>query len=96
VIGRSMQRCSLLLRQRLRFVNTTVMCPSPQVTTMSQDAQVAEKRRLPEPLLDVNPDRFCMFPIKHHDIWNMYKQAEASFWTGARHAPDRRSTPAHC
>ncbi len=34
-----------------------------------------------EPLLQENKDRFVLFPIKHHAIWNMYKQAEASFWT---------------
>jgi len=34
-----------------------------------------------EPLLTENKDRFVLFPIKHHDIWKMYKQAEASFWT---------------
>ncbi|KAG2492106.1 hypothetical protein HYH03_009597 [Edaphochlamys debaryana] len=37
--------------------------------------------REPEPLLDENPDRFCMFPIKYPKIWEMYKKAEASFWT---------------
>ena len=35
-----------------------------------------------EPLLDENPDRFCMFPIKYREVWEMYKKAEASFWTG--------------
>jgi len=34
-----------------------------------------------EPLLQENPNRFVLFPIKYHDIWMMYKQAEASFWT---------------
>jgi len=34
-----------------------------------------------EPLLQENKDRFVLFPIKHNDIWEMYKQAEASFWT---------------
>ncbi|ONK77791.1 uncharacterized protein A4U43_C02F10700 [Asparagus officinalis] len=34
-----------------------------------------------EPLLAPNPDRFCMFPIKYPSIWEMYKKAEASFWT---------------
>ncbi|KAK3413003.1 hypothetical protein EUGRSUZ_I01646 [Eucalyptus grandis] len=34
-----------------------------------------------EPLLAPNPDRFCMFPIQYPQIWEMYKQAEASFWT---------------
>jgi hypothetical protein len=35
----------------------------------------------PEPLLQINPNRFVLFPIHHDDIWKMYKQAEASFWT---------------
>lgn len=34
-----------------------------------------------EPLLADNKDRFVLFPITHNDIWQMYKQAEASFWT---------------
>jgi ribonucleoside-diphosphate reductase beta chain len=34
-----------------------------------------------EPILKENKDRFVLFPIKHHDIWEMYKKAEASFWT---------------
>jgi ribonucleoside-diphosphate reductase beta chain len=34
-----------------------------------------------EPILIENKDRFVLFPIKHHDIWKFYKQAEASFWT---------------
>ncbi|NJN43155.1 MAG: ribonucleoside-diphosphate reductase [Flammeovirgaceae bacterium] len=34
-----------------------------------------------EPILKENKDRFVLFPIKHHDIWKFYKQAEASFWT---------------
>ncbi len=34
-----------------------------------------------EILLRENPNRFVLFPIQHDDIWKMYKQAEASFWT---------------
>ncbi|XP_013616027.1 PREDICTED: ribonucleoside-diphosphate reductase small chain C [Brassica oleracea var. oleracea] len=34
-----------------------------------------------EPLLTPTPDRFCMFPIHYPQIWEMYKKAEASFWT---------------
>jgi ribonucleoside-diphosphate reductase beta chain len=34
-----------------------------------------------EPLLQENNERFVLFPIKHSDIWRMYKDAEASFWT---------------
>lgn len=34
-----------------------------------------------EPILQENKDRFVLFPIKHREIWEMYKKAEASFWT---------------
>ncbi|KAG1947109.1 ribonucleoside-diphosphate reductase subunit M2 B [Pimephales promelas] len=34
-----------------------------------------------EPLLRENPKRFVIFPIQYPDIWKMYKQAQASFWT---------------
>ena len=34
-----------------------------------------------EPILVENKDRFVLFPIQHHDIWEYYKKAEASFWT---------------
>ena len=32
----------------------------------------------PEPLLDENPDRYCMFPLKEDRVWSQYKKAEAS------------------
>jgi len=34
-----------------------------------------------EPLLQENPRRFVILPIQYGDIWQMYKKAEASFWT---------------
>lgn len=34
-----------------------------------------------EPLLSENKNRFVLFPIEHSDIWQMYKQGQASFWT---------------
>jgi len=44
---------------------------------------MAEKRRQnqEEPLLKDNPRRFVILPIQYGDIWQMYKKAEASFWT---------------
>lgn len=33
-----------------------------------------------EPILQENADRFVIFPIKHHDIWEWYKKSQASFW----------------
>ena len=36
---------------------------------------------LPEPMLEENPNRFVLFPIKYNDIWKMYKDQKAAFWT---------------
>ncbi|CAO2604951.1 Ribonucleoside-diphosphate reductase subunit M2 [Lemmus lemmus] len=50
-----------------------------------------------EPLLRENPRRFVVFPIEYHDIWQMYKKAEASFWTAEEEAlkPDERHFISH-
>lgn len=50
---------------------------------MVQDNLSPRPTPLSEPLLEENPERFCMFPINYPDVWEMYKKAEASFWTGA-------------
>lgn len=54
--------------------NQTKTVAAPEPTKETQNYQN-------EPLLRDNPRRFVVFPIKYHDIWAMYKKAEASFWT---------------
>ena len=34
-----------------------------------------------ELLLEKSDNRFVLFPIKFHDIYEEYKKAESSFWT---------------
>jgi ribonucleoside-diphosphate reductase beta chain len=34
-----------------------------------------------ENILELNPNRFVIFPIEHNDIWEYYKQHQAAFWT---------------
>jgi len=34
-----------------------------------------------EPILVPNNNRFVIFPIQYHDIWDWYKKQQASFWT---------------
>lgn len=34
-----------------------------------------------EPILRENPNRFVLLPIQYDNVWKMYKQAQASFWT---------------
>mmetsp|Transcript_52990 Transcript_52990/g.78561 ORF Transcript_52990/g.78561 Transcript_52990/m.78561 type:complete len:414 (-) Transcript_52990:115-1356(-) len=49
---------------------------------MSQHKQdEVDGRHAPEPMLAENPGRFVLFPIQYPDVWEMYKKAEASFWT---------------
>lgn len=50
------------------------------VLTLLQTSQKSLKTE-EEPLLKENPRRFVIFPVQYHDIWQMYKKAEASFWT---------------
>jgi len=55
-----------------------------EVDTAEMMAYVAAKAApvaLPEPLLIENPNRFVLFPIHYHAIWEMYKKHMASFWT---------------
>ena len=36
---------------------------------------------MPETILTPNPKRLGLFPIEYPQVWQMYKKAEASFWT---------------
>ncbi|VDC02553.1 unnamed protein product [Peniophora sp. CBMAI 1063] len=61
----------------------------PVVEEKPFDMEAARKRfvgdiELPEskePLLQESKRRFVLFPIQYPEIWQMYKKAEASFWT---------------
>ena len=37
-------------------------------------------KNVPEPLLEDNPNRYVMFPIKDHDIWHLYKKMFDCMW----------------
>lgn len=62
---------------------------------------------LDEPVLRRSQDRFSVFPIRHADMWDLYKRAVASFWTAeeismardvsdfARLTPDERHFVKH-
>ena len=54
-------------------------CP-PQMEFESADEEaairLAKELEKDEPLLQENPRRFVMFPIKYPDIWKFYKKAE--------------------
>lgn len=34
-----------------------------------------------EPILVENPNRFVIFPLQHHDLWDWFKKQQSSFWT---------------
>lgn len=51
-------------------------------TQKAREEQEQEQEVEQEPILVEQSQRFCMFPIRYKQIWEMYKKAEASFWTG--------------
>ena len=51
--------------------------PAPMAPSVGVDDDARE------PLLEESNARFCMFPITYPKVWDMYKRAEASFWTAA-------------
>lgn len=55
-----------------------LLIPTKQNTNPTKRVRIMAQL---EPILQENKDRFVIFPIKHHDIWDWYKKMEASFWT---------------
>jgi ribonucleotide reductase beta subunit family protein with ferritin-like domain len=53
----------------------------PPAMTLDGSGATVSWGPLPEPLLDPNEDRFVIFPIRHPDVWDMYKKHMAVFWT---------------
>jgi len=47
-----------------------------EVEDEEEAAQRVRQLESEEPLLQENPRRFVMFPIKQPDIWKFYKKAE--------------------
>ena len=52
-------------------------------TTQKFDASETDDTQFVEPICQQDDvgSRFSLFPIEHPDLWNMYKQHVASFWT---------------
>lgn len=61
--------------------NTPPTLNSTTVLASKTARRILQESKTEEPLLRENPRRFVVFPIHYHDIWQMYKKAEASFWT---------------
>lgn len=77
--------------QKFAPIDDARRCPSPDSETETDEREELDPRKrfvgdidLPEsqePLLMESKRRFVLFPIQYHEIWQMYKKAEASFWT---------------
>lgn len=69
-------------RQKLSLSDPSLYseeCNGMNSSSTSYESGVSEGEC--EPLLMPSQRRFVLFPIQYHEIWNMYKKAEASFWT---------------
>ncbi|KAI9362533.1 reductase M2 polypeptide variant 3d [Zopfochytrium polystomum] len=50
-------------------------------TTVTAAAAAAAAAEAADPVLRKDPTRATLFPIQYQQLWQMYKKAEASFWT---------------
>jgi len=53
-------------------------CSAPSGQQQKEEKHITIQ--LPEPLLTESGDRFVLFPIRHPDIWEKYKQQSAVTW----------------
>ncbi len=61
---------------------STIKYPTPSRAKVTLEISAQKEKELKEePLLQENPNRFVIFPIKYNDVWEFYKKAMASFWT---------------
>lgn len=60
---------------------TLMIKDSIDLSGLIQQPKSPQDEQHQEDLLRENPQRFVLYPIKYPRIWEMYKQAEASFWT---------------
>ncbi|KAG2146720.1 ribonucleotide reductase [Suillus clintonianus] len=69
------------LRHKLSLEDQIFGCNGVKSSGTSTEDEVHDSEEECEPLLMPSHRRFVLFPIQYHEIWNMYKKAEASFWT---------------
>lgn len=58
-------------------------CPprTKSITKLSGEGEICPGSDENEVLLEDNPSRYCLFPIRFHDIWRAYKNHKNAFWT---------------
>lgn len=75
-------RKMILSPQKRKLVGNRMGSPNKLPTPQKVEKSPVKKQDVSdEPLLRENPRRFVIFPIEYQDVWQMYKKAEASFWT---------------
>ena len=58
-----------------------VTAPAPTASDESIVQAKLKVSKMTDPILEENPQRFVLFPIKYNKVWEFYKKAQASFWT---------------
>lgn len=72
-----------MLSDVISFEESTISMVEINPPVCSDDnVAVIKTTKLPfiEPLLRQDENRFVMFPIQHHDVWDLYKKSMDSFW----------------
>jgi len=74
----------LIMRRRRANSTSSAQTPRPKlIDECNEPPKVIiprQRKKLEEPLLTENPDRFVLFPIEHDDVFKMYKDLVAVRW----------------
>jgi ribonucleoside-diphosphate reductase subunit M2 len=78
---RPLHPVSYKYRANFGIEHQTNMLSATVPTFQSTEVKKVKPEEQGEAILKENPNRFVLFPIQYHDVWQMYKKAVASFWT---------------
>ena len=79
----SIQDSSVQMPKVLSSSPSKLSSPHSVTTDINLSLSKLEEEEFVEPICQIDEEgsRFSLFPIQHEDLWSMYKQHVASFWT---------------
>jgi len=83
ITASSIQDSSVQMPKVLSSLPSRSSSPHSVTTDINLSVSKLEEEEFVEPICEIDEEgsRFSLFPIQHEDLWSMYKQHVASFWT---------------
>ena len=79
-VGDALAMAALAALEPLAAAEPSASAPSAAQQLKEEKEEKQVTIQVPEPLLTESGDRFVLFPIRHPDVWEKYKQQSAVTW----------------